>query len=120
MKIKCALILASVIYTLPATAAMYTCTGKIDGINQPYSGEVSIVSMALYGNGGGRTICNLSQPYTKGGLTVSPDTCKAWLAKLLSAQARQASLTIQYNDSLSNCNSQSVWGDASIPWSMWE
>jgi hypothetical protein len=107
--------------TTHAVAGAYTCSGKIDGINQPYNGDVSVVSAALFGGSvGGRTICNISQPYTKGAQTVSPETCRAWLAKLLSAQARQTPLVFQYNDNLNSCAEQPMWTGSSIPWAMWE
>ncbi|HEY6528755.1 MAG TPA: hypothetical protein VIZ65_08670 [Cellvibrionaceae bacterium] len=90
-----------------ANAGNYTCTGKIDAINQPFNGEVIINSTQLFGNGAGRTICNLTAPYTRAN-TVQPETCKAWLAKLLAAHARQIPIVLQYNDSVAgqSCASQ--------------
>lgn len=109
-----------VVASVNCFAGNYTCTGKVDSINQPYNGDVIISSVSLYGNAGGRTICNLQQPYTNIN-TVGAETCKAWLAKLLSAQARQANLTVQYNDNLAqSCGGQPWWNAAAVPWSLWE
>ncbi len=114
MKILTALFIA-VIFSSNAAYAAYSCTGKIDSINQPNSGGISIMSYSLYGDPQGRTICFLTQEY-KG---VNTETCKGWLAKLLSFEARGKDITVQYNDSRSSCTNQPAWGAASVPWALW-
>ena len=95
--------------------AAYTCTGKIDAINQGHDGSVSITSTAMYGNSQGRKICDLSIEWNG----VSPDTCKGWLSKLLSHEARSEEITLQYNDANTACSDQPAWSSASKPWALW-
>lgn len=114
-------VFTSLIFSSCANAGVYSCAGKVDAISQPYNGEVIIISNQLFGNGVGRTICNLTSTYNRAN-SVNPETCKAWFAKLLSAQARQAPIVLQYNDTVSGqvCTAQPNWGDATVPWAVWE
>jgi hypothetical protein len=99
-----------------ATAnAQYTCTGTVDFVNQAYDGSVIIDSTALYGNETGRQVCNLNTSWNG----VTPAVCQGWLAKLLSAIAQGTPLTVQYNDALTACSQQPVYGSATNPWAMW-
>ena len=98
-----------------ASSAAYTCTGQIDAINQGYDGSVSVLSVAIYGDGQGRKVCSLNELWK--GVTV--DTCKGWLSKLLSFEARNSDITIQYNGAVTSCATQPAWESAEAPWSMW-
>ncbi len=113
--------LSLLFFVASSNAGVYSCAGKVDAISQPYNGDVILISNQLFGNGVGRTICSLGGPYARAN-TVQPDTCKAWLAKLIAAQARQASIVLQYNDTVAGqtCASQQNWNDATVPWAIWE
>jgi hypothetical protein len=98
----------------PANAA-YTCTGAVDSISQPWDGSVTVVSVALFGDAWGRTICNLN--VTRNG--VEPGTCRGWLAALIAARLIGNPVTFQYNDSLASCPQQPNFAAASAPWAIW-
>ena len=114
MKIKL-LFLVLVLTASKSAFSAYQCTGKIDGINQAYEGSVSLYSSSIYGDSTGRLICNLNVEWK----SVSPETCKGWLSKLLSHKAMSEEITIQYADAYSSCSEQPVWGGASHPWAFW-
>ena len=114
MKFKLYLALA-LMTTSNIVSAQYTCTGKIERINQGYNGNISVVSSSIYGDTQGRTICSLNAERNG----VSIETCKGWLSKLLSHEARGVNITIQYNDATTSCDAQPAWSAAGNPWALW-
>jgi len=100
----------SIFHSVLASGA--TCEGKIDRIQVTKVGGVQLISIDLYGNGVGRTLCNLSVEW-KG---ATPEACQNWHAKLLAHQAQSKRIRIQYNDSFASCSDQLTWDNANTPW----
>lgn len=57
--LKKVLILAMGALVAAQISATYVCTGKVESISQPWDGSITLVSSQIYGDGVGRTICNI-------------------------------------------------------------
>jgi hypothetical protein len=96
---------------LPITAhAWVDCVGKFEKFHVIFDGRVQVYGNALYGNNTGRSVCDVSKVW-KG---VAPEACKSWVSILLTAQAAQQPIRIQYPDGIS-CRSMPTWGGAIAP-----
>lgn len=89
--------------------------GVVKNLNQGRLGTVSLISPEIYGDNVGRKICSINENWKE----VTPEVCKAWLSKLLSAKHAGKKIVVQYVDS-SSCTSHPTWSSAYAPYAFWE
>ena len=87
-----------------------TITYTYNEIQVAANGVVQIMSVALYGDSAGRSICNVSSTW-KG---VTTESCKTWISMILVSQSTDTNISIVYDDGLS-CSTQPTWGNANAP-----
>ena len=108
MKHKIVTLLLSIAFSNLAFG--YACEGKVDNLQVAANGVVQIMSVALYGDSAGRSICNVSSTW-KG---VTTESCKTWISMILVSQSTDTNISIVYDDGLS-CSTQPTWGNANAP-----
>ena len=94
----CAIILAMAA-AVPAQAN-FTCGGNITYLGINYTGTV-VMSVAGFGIW---SICNFNETISNGGISVGPETCKAWYATLLANQKTNQQITLYFTSSASTSN----------------
>jgi hypothetical protein len=84
---RLALVLAALLLPLTAQAG-FSCTGQITWLTVDQNSHIWV------GNGGFGPwmVCQLSTPFTAGGITIPVETCKAWYASFLAMKVSGGSV----------------------------
>lgn len=94
-------------------AGSYPCTGKVDLMFVTRSGNVELYSAGVYGGVHGRFVCNVTAAW-KG---VSPETCRAWYATMLSQISRGKPVKLYYiTEEAASCSTTPLYGDSVPPY----
>jgi len=103
-KVIVAMVGAVLFSSFPASAwANTSCSGSIVFLGADNAGNVYVdLSYGIW------EVCNLSQPFTANGVTVTTDSCKAWYAGLLATQKAGTSATLYFYSSTA-CGSYGNW-----------
>ena len=107
----CSIVLG-LVAALPAQAN-FTCGGNITYLGLNYTGTV-VVAVAGFGIW---SICNFNEPISNGGITIGPETCRAWYATLLANQKANQAVTLYFTSSANTSNGAecTALGNWSLP-----
>jgi hypothetical protein len=89
----------ALVASMPANAN-FTCGGNIAYLGFNYTGTVVVA----VGGFGIWSICNVNEPIANGGITIGPETCKAWYATLLANQKANQGITFYFTSSANTSN----------------
>lgn len=96
-------VVAMVLSAMPAGAAA-TCEGTLSYLALNSWGSVYVnVGFGIW------AVCGVRTTYTAGGITIEPETCRAWYAAFLAAQRSGGSIRLYFNDPIASCAAVGNW-----------
>lgn len=97
-------VVGAMVLSATAAGAVATCEGTLSYLAINSWGSV-------YVNVGYGTwaVCGIRTTYTSPGVTIEPETCRAWYAAFLAAQRGGGSIRLYFSDPITSCASVGNW-----------
>lgn len=90
---------AAVLCSSGIASANFTCEGKVSYLGLGPDGTVTMsVGFGVW------YICNLTAPWSTGGVNFSPEGCRAWYAAILANQKSEQSIVFFFSSSSTTSN----------------
>lgn len=87
-----------------ASRATAACVGTLSYLAINNAGSLYVdVGYGIWG------VCGIRTALTSGGVTIEPETCRAWYAAFLAAQKSTGSIRLYFHDPISSCAAIGTW-----------